>query len=180
MVKIHNFKKEGFTLIEILVSLAVFSLILGILSEVFVSSSRSQRKTLASREILDQTSFLLEYMSRSIRMAKKDDLGDCISLNLNFEKTRLGQGIKFKNYQDICQEFYLESNILKEEKGGAVSDLTSSNLKVAVFNLGPDDSWSPSPGDNKQPKVTIFLEVQGKENARIKIQTTVAQRNLDD
>ena len=62
---------EGFTLIEILVVIVIFSIVLGAVIGIFISAIRIQRYYLASQKLLDQTSYVTEYMSRSIRMAKK-------------------------------------------------------------------------------------------------------------
>jgi len=166
-------KIKGFTLVELLVAVAIFCLVVGSASGVFLSAIRAQRKSLATQEILNQTSYFMEYISRAIRMAKKDLDGNCIGAKLNYQKT--ATGIKFENYQGICQEFYLEGNQLKEKKGEVISELTSANLKVNSFNIGPFDSWDQD--DNDQPKVTLFLNIEGREKSEIKIQTTISQRN---
>ncbi|MDO8663852.1 MAG: type II secretion system protein [Candidatus Wildermuthbacteria bacterium] len=172
-------KINGFTLVELLVSVAVFSVVIGIALEVFVSSVRIQRRVLANQEIQDQTSYLMEYFSRAIRMARKDVDGSCVPAGLNYQKNFSRPGIRFKNYEGVCQEFYLDadSRRLKEERGGINSFLTSASLHVSSFNIGADDSWDS--GDNDQPKVAFFLKITGKDQSRIKIQTTVSQRNPD-
>ena len=50
---------------------------------------------------------------------------------------------------------------------------------MVFFNIGPDDSWSQD--DNEQPRVSFFLELEGKtqEKPKIQLQTSVSQRNLD-
>lgn len=172
MVEIKN---KGFTLIELLVAVTIFVLVMAAVSEIFVFSVRSQRKLLANQEILDQTSYLMEYLSRSVRMAKKDVDGICIGPKLNYQKTP--SGLKFQNSQGVCQEFYLEGGRLKENKNGTVSPLTSVSLQVISFTIGSDDSWDQN--DDLQPVVAFSLEIYGKEHSKIKIQTTVSQRNLD-
>lgn len=167
---------------EVLVSLAIFSLLLASGSGILVSSIRAQRRSLLSQELLDQTSYLSEYMSRAIRLARKDINGRCISAKLNYEITRSGKGIKFLNYNGLCQEFYLSGNHLKENKDGVVSNLTSNKLKVISFNIGPSDSWDQE--DTEQPRVTFSLKIKGagekpESRPEIYIQTTISQRNLD-
>ena len=151
---------------------------------------REQRRALATQKLLDETSYVLEYMSRSIRMAKKDDVEiggvtkNCLSAEkVNYELTLTGQGgIKFRNYKNECQEFFLENYQLKEKKDAATPlAMTSSafTINTLKFNL-----IGASQGDQLQPRVTIFLDIQGKgqrpeEKPQIKIQTTLSQRNLD-
>jgi len=170
--------QKSFTLVELLVAVTIFTLISTISTGILISSFKAQKKLLASQELSDQVSFLIEYMSRTIRMAKKDLNGTCLTTaKLNYEKTHGGQGIKFLNYQGNCQEFYLEGSLLKEKKDTIISDLTSGSLKVLNFNIGPDDSWDQN--DNDQPRVTLFLKIEGREGIKINTQTSISQRNPD-
>jgi len=171
--------QKSFTLVELLVTVAIFSLIAGAASGVFVQALKAQRKSLATQQLLDQTSYLAEYMSRAIRMAKKDSLGACIDAKLNYKI--VDNGIEFLNYQGECQKFYLDYNPpatpqLKEEKGGVVSELTSASLKVSNFNV---NLLGETQTDNLQPRVTFFLNIEGKERSKINLQTTISQRNPD-
>ncbi|MBZ9578332.1 prepilin-type N-terminal cleavage/methylation domain-containing protein [Patescibacteria group bacterium] len=192
MKQFNNLTKEskGLTLIEMLVAVTIFATVVGAISGLFISGIRSQGRVLATQEILDQTSYVMEYMSRALRMAKKDLNGDCISAKLNYEKTGSGTGgIKFESYSGPCQEFFREWDAmegvhrLKEAKAGIENYLTSPDLDVVSFNIGPDASWDQN--DNDQPRVTISLEMESGRPVttgpppRIQIQTSISQRNLD-
>lgn len=173
--------KNAFTLIEMLVVIAIFFLIGGVISGMFISGISIQRKILTTQEILDQTSFLVEYIGRALRMAKKDDLEgtNCLSgEKVNYEITQGGRGIKFRNYKNDCQEFYLEGNQIKENKAGTIFPLTSQKISVKSlkFNL-----IGEAQEDNFQPRVTISLEIEGrgKSPSKFRIQTTISQRDLD-
>ncbi len=186
-------QNKGFTLVELLVSISVFSLIVSAMSGAFVSTIRAQRKSVAFQQLLEQTSYLEEYMSRAIRMARKDLSGDCLitaGAKQNFETNLDRNRIRFLNYQGICQEFFLDVNQIKERKSidGTAANfqtplpLTSGNLQVESFKIGPSDSWDQD--DNEQPRVTLFLYIKGaglkpEEQPEIKIQTTISQRNPD-
>lgn len=188
---------KGYTLIEIMVAVGIFMLVIAAPTGFFVSAIKGQQKSLASQELFDNTSYILEHMSRALRMAKKElnctnktDPSTCGCLKnsgygSNYEITQDGKGIKFNNYQDVCQEFFWDAidNRLKESKnGGTPLPLTSNNLEVLSFKIGPTDSWGQN--NNEQPRVTMFLKIKGKEGKpelqpEIKIQTTISQRNLD-
>ena len=163
---------KGFTLIEMVVAVAIFSLVVGAVSGIFVSSLRAQRQSLAYQELLDQTSYVAEYMSRAIRMAMKDMTGECTGeAKLNYAFS--GQCLKFRNYKNECQQFCLEGERLRNEAG---TYLTSPSLKVENFNVS---LTGETQDDDLQPKVSILLDIKGKENSRVRIQTTISQRNLD-
>lgn len=181
---ISNQQFRAFTLVELLVAVSIFSLSVAVASGLFVSALKAQRKSLASQELQDQTGFVMEYMSRALRMARKEfNSPACLSKNgLNFELTHGKNGIKFVNYQGVCQEFFLDGGVLKESKTGYSSSLplTSARVSVAAFDialLGQDQA------DDVQPVVTFFLRIQGRGSGasrpEIEIQTTVSQRNLD-
>lgn len=194
-------KKNGFTLIEILVSVFLFFGILVMVLGFFSYAVTGQKKALAAQEISDQISYVMEYMSRSMRMARKDVGGTCISAGMNYENTLPIADyscLRFLYYdqsdeKNKCQEFCFDSNNeqLKRRKSNDENaagladsevDLTSSKLKVnsAKFNIiGEEDV-----DNTTQPRVTISLNVEKQDtkpefNAKVEIQSTISQRNLD-
>lgn len=175
----------GFTLIEMLVVVVIFSIIIGAIIGVFVSAIRTQKYCLVAQQLLDQTGYAMEYTSRFLRMAKKDLAWGCIPDRTNYQETSRGKkGIRFNNYKKECQEFFWDTDDqlkdYREGRGPEVLSLTSESLEVKNFNLhllGHD-----SQTDGLQPRVTFFLEIEGtgsRPRPRIRIQTTVSQRDLD-
>ena len=184
---------KGYTLIEILVAVGIFTVVIAAPTGFLVGSLKGQQKALSSQELTDNISYTLEYMSRALRMAKKDKLGNCLSVaKNNYETDPVSKDrVRFINYRNKCQEFFLDSNRLKARESldntaahfQSSVFLTSDDLEVVSFKIGPTDSWDQA--DNEQPRVTLFLEVKGARGSRpelqpeIKIQTTISQRNLD-
>jgi prepilin-type N-terminal cleavage/methylation domain-containing protein len=64
-------REKGFTLVEMLVAIFIFTLTLGAIVSLFISGVRGQRNALATQRLLDQTSYSLEYMSRALRMTAR-------------------------------------------------------------------------------------------------------------
>ncbi|MBU4274233.1 type II secretion system GspH family protein [Patescibacteria group bacterium] len=183
----HNIikKGEGFTLIELIVVASIFSLVLFTATDLFISIFQQQRRTLNQQELLNQTSYAVEYISRAIRMAKKDDSGFCLGTpNISYALTRENTGVKFINHSnsDICQEFFWDSltKELKESRyGGTPLSLISDHLQVNYLSI---ELSGESGDDDLQPRVTISMEIQVKgtgEQPKKQIQTTISQRNLD-
>lgn len=178
-------KQKGVTLVEMLAAVAIFSITVGAISGLFISAIRAQRRVLATQELLDQTSYVLEYMGRALRMAKKDTSLVCLSAEKNYENGI--DWIKFLKFEyatgaDVCYRFYLSGNRIYESKGGAAGiALTSEKLTVnsLKFAISGDDL----PTDILQPRVTIFLEIEStritESPPKIQIQTSISQRNLD-
>jgi len=184
MKKDINKHKRAFTLVEVLVSIAIFSLLIAGPTGFFIASIKGQKKALSSQELIDNASYFLEYASRAIRMAQKEKNISCLDFDgVNYELTA-GPGVKFINYKGECQEIYLETETkrLRERRGGQETGyLTSANLEVADFQVRLSGETQ---SDNLQPKVTILLRMKGKSpleemNPEIIVQTTLSQRNLD-
>ncbi len=178
---------KGFTLVEILVASLISLLIISVASGLFVSLVRNQRRVLAKQQLLNQTSYIIEYMSRALRMARKDRTGTCLSTTgLNYENPEGDiSKIKFINHSenDICQEFSwneIEGRLEESKDSGSFFvPLTSDKLQINSLKF---KIFGEVGGDGLQPRVTIFLEVQvrgGEDQPKIQIQTTISQRNLD-
>ena len=190
--------KQGYTLIELMVSIAIFSLIVAGPTGLFISALRNQNKAMALREIIDSSSNILEYISRSLRMAQKElNAPLCLSNHgLNYQQTNSrtlggevysGSGIKFINHLGECQEFFLDqtdghstkNQLMSSKDGGLPMPITSNNLIVNKFEFqlsGEDQD------DILQPRVTMLLEISDDSATglpKITVQTTVSQRNLD-
>ncbi len=191
--KLKNNKNiAGFTLVEMVVGVTIFSVILSAVAGLFMSSLKAQRNNLAAQELLGQTSYLLEYTSRALRMAKKETFAypvHCLTnFGYNYENPNSDTSkIKFIKFdysqnQDACYEFSLQGGILQESRTNlqtgvkTTQNLTSANLAISqlIFKLTGENQ-----NDDVQPRVTIVLNLAGRQNSKLSIQTTVSQRNLD-
>lgn len=192
----RNRKNKGYTLIEVLIAVAIFFTVIAGPTGLFIFSLQNQNRIFSTREIIDNSSHVFEYMSRALRMARKEldcddrrepDSCTCLQDNgygSNYEITHGGRGIKFNNSQkpSICQEFFWDTtdNRLKETKDGSEPiALTSDDLEVISFKF---KKFGFEQDDDIQPRVVVFLEITKKNQTqapKIKIQTTISQRNLD-
>ena len=188
--------KKGFTLVEVLVAVLIFTLVVLIITSIISNSIRVQRYNLAHRELMDQTSYLMEYISRHIRMAKRltldieaamsNDCLDNVGDNYNLAPNR----IKFIHYKHevggsdsflVCTEFALiggalyQNSIRMSDNASVVANqrLTSDSLQVQSFGINVDPL-------KPQPLVEInSLIIDGRENTKIEIQTSISQRDLN-
>jgi len=173
--------KKGFTLIELLISMTIFSIVMVSVINLFSAGIETQRRTLALQTVSNSTSYVIEYMSRTIRMAKKDLGGSYITAGCNFEPADSEESyIRFLNYDGKQQEFILQGGQIKEKKEPAseFTALTSDNFQVNKFVFRVSGGCQD---DELQPKVTIVIEVQTKETKPqiLNLQTTISQRDLD-
>ena len=172
--------KKGFTIIELLVTSVVFSIVFGSAIGIFVQAIRLQKYNLSHQQLLSQTSYSVEYISRALRMVQRDDDGDCIASGTGYEIID-GSKIEFKNYKDECQYFYWNKsdNRLYVGGGSFSSDLplTSDDYEITYLRF-----YKQGDSVGSQPRATFFIRIQDKylpDKPEVIIQTTVSLRNLN-
>jgi len=197
---------KGFTLVELVVSFAIFVIITGAAFNVLVSGIAIQKQLLAQQILIDQTSFFTEYMNRALRQARKElftpPIDSCLTTAAGrgwnyelFDDNGDGKSerIRFIDRDDRCREFLLESSQIKEkissdhEAGNfdTAQPLTSDDIEVVdlIFvDSIPGGSFSQS--DNNQPRITFTFDVRAKgfkpdKQPAIRLQTSISQRNID-
>jgi prepilin-type N-terminal cleavage/methylation domain-containing protein len=189
MAKERN--NNGFTLIELMVSVSLLAITVVAISGVFVYSIKTQRQILAIEQMTDQTSYAMEFMSRSLRMAVKQGGEGFSCLNNegdNYQISGNGSSIAFINHLDgdDCQQFFLDGNRLKYRRGVGTASPVTGNLtspSIDILNL-KFSGLGLTQNDNLQPRITVFIEAKENSNAfskavTIKTQTSISQRNLD-
>lgn len=155
--------KKGFTLIEVLVALAVFSTAVTIVTDVFLMSAKAQRKILATQRLQADARFVLETMAREARMGT------------GVTSPNEGQLI-LKDNEGKQIIFSLWGTKIQVTKENLMADITPTDIKVTQlkFNIL----------SNRQPaRVTILLVTEMEEpplgiNPQVVLQTTVSGRNF--
>ena len=185
------YTSKGFTIPELLVSLFVFSLLIVGAGGLLISGISVQRRAVAQQEVMDQASYLAEYMSRALRQARKDLSAICLSQGgRNYEVSSngvdwvidgSGNQLRFVNRDGQCQTFFLEGQRIKERIAVNEQYITSNNLQVTTLGFSISGAGQ---GDNFQPKATLAIELKGKVlqagfQPVTQIQTTVSQRKID-
>lgn len=179
--------REGFTLIEILVAMFIFSIIGGVGAGLLFSSMAVQRNSLAKQELVNQVSYTAEYMSRALRQAVKElqDPPSCFTRagrGSNYEVSLAGDGVKFITSQGECKEFFLENGQIKERVQGVVAaNITSNTFQVRNLRFA---ARGETQTDTLQPRVTFVIDAvtlgqRSEEQRSIELQTSVSQRSYD-
>jgi len=103
---------KGFTIIELVVVMAVFLFIIGAAISIFLSVISSQKKILSEQQFLNQVSYAEEYMSKALRMAEVAPDGNACGIPAGYIYLLVRQsssstytGVKFVNSDGSCQEF---------------------------------------------------------------------------
>jgi prepilin-type N-terminal cleavage/methylation domain-containing protein len=196
-----NIMNMGFTLVELLVSLALFSIVmLAAVGTLYTVNSASQRVT-AMRAVLDNLDFAMESMSRTIRTGENIVCGDVQTQEsgtnncpfgtstagseaLYLTSTIDGSSIEYRWRQDATtgnneiQKCTLINNngSLQLDPTKCVS-ITDPNINVQKFSFYVNGA---DPSDGMQPSVIIMMQGVAAagpgDTEPFDIQTYISQR----
>lgn len=189
MNKIFKQKNSGLTLVEVMVSMALFAILSVAFVSLFTTSMNSQAAILQNQELLNQSGYVIDYMHRFLRMATRDDAafhagvtpsdgqaaGACTAMaNTSYGGDGPSTDIYFLGYDTIagnykCMRFWLDTtdNKIKITKysntgqnSGTTLDITSATVKVNDLKFSVTGDNNGGTIDALQPKVTIMLDMQ--------------------
>ena len=181
-------KQKGFTLLEVLVAASIFAIVMTAASGIFTAALHNQDRILTQQMAISNSSYALEYMSRAMRMARKDQSGECLDKYLdggtcNYAVSDDGSAVRFLNHDKKCVEFYKGNGQLKIKKSATSTDdfnkgyaFTSDQLNISTLDF---ELTGACQDDELQPSVTIMMRAEIGGEATFNTQTTVTQRNLD-
>jgi len=185
----------GFTLIEILIAISIFFIVIVSVVGIFVSALKQQRKSLNRVYLLNHSSYVTEYLSRALRMVRKDRDGQCIgTANLNFSQPAGPGSLRFLKEEKeaggtdlvlICQEVYVDNGVLRIKRSTDdtanfvyIEDLSPTDMVVQDIGFAVSGDGQ---GDDIQPNITFFMlmEAGGTDAESLRFQSSVSQRELD-
>jgi prepilin-type N-terminal cleavage/methylation domain-containing protein len=195
----NNFKKEntqkGFTLVEMMVAVAIFSIVVMISLGAILTVLDANRKARTLTEVMNNMNFSIEMITRSLKTGVEPDyeqlasneegenffilsVGSIILDESGFqrEKTRYrlmkdgerGYIARCTNFSDICSS---------DEWDPITSDLVDvDRFEAFVVGYGTEN-------DGVQPRTQLFISGTVRVNENISsdfsLQTTVSQRRLN-
>ncbi len=176
--------KKGFTLVELLVAVAVFSVVMVVATSALLNVINANKKAQAIKTAIDNVNFALESISKDMRMGTGytclNDSGDATTCSSTGDV-----GVRYKsNVQSDGQDQYISylynAAANKIQKGIANSssvtpafvDITSSDVDITDMKF-----YVLTDG---QPYVVITLSgeagVQDQIKTKFDLQTSIAQR----
>ncbi len=185
---------QGFTLIEVMIAVALFTIIMTIGVGAVLNSNNNHKKTQTVRAVLDNLSFIMEDMGRNIRLGSNYH---CDAINANIEAPLDcllgGQNLALEGMigqpgngsDQIVYGITADGKIIKSTDSGNTSrNLTPPEVVIDPLRSGfvVVGSQAYAAGDRVQPRVIIRLSgkvVYRELSSEFNIQTTVSQRLID-
>lgn len=175
---------KGYTLVEILIAMSVATIVIGSSMAMFSNALSVQSRIINLNDTISELNYLMNYISRNLRMAQYDKAGVCGELDANYNQLGTDE-IYFKNQEGNCWGFYLANGVIYKDDDlnqNPSQDvrLTSELIEVKTFKVVDSiGSWLRT--DLYQPRVTLLIEaINSKDPDRtVKLQTTISQASLD-
>jgi prepilin-type N-terminal cleavage/methylation domain-containing protein len=163
--------RQGFTLIELMVSVALFSIVISIAVGGFVRTIRTQRQIVSLLSANSNVSLVLEQMAREFRTGENFIVG--APGRLTFTNAR-GESVTY------CLDAEAVNRSVNSPCGPGGQKITADNVAVSYLAFS---ALGHLPGDTYPPRVTVSLGVRAKEigvdAVVVDLQTTVSARRLD-
>lgn len=185
--------QKGFSLIEVLVSLSIFTIVVtisvGVLMVLVAANARAQN----TQAIMTNLSFALDSITRELRTGSDFFCGASASLPTSGESNQNcangGDALSFneggdsltKNASSRRIAVRLNNSVIERRLGnGNWTALTSPDITVTQLQFYVTGATR---ADNQSPTVTIYIEgIAGEQDGsegRFNVQTTVVQQLLD-
>lgn len=179
-LKANKLKADrGYTLVELLVSIAVFSIVVVINTNMFLNAISGQRKAIASQNVSDSTRYAMEIMTKEIRIGAVDSFVLNNPSDISFVSNS-------ENRATQILRFVLDNRQVKfdDNFNGDFSDMTNARAITSTQNTNVISLNFDINNIAKQPKITILMNVESKntpQNTRdeIYLQTTISPRELN-
>jgi prepilin-type N-terminal cleavage/methylation domain-containing protein len=186
-------KTRGFTLVEMMITIAIFSVLAVVLAQIFVSFNRLQRQV-SDRAVLGQDlRFAIELIVRSARNNQIDYSAQPLPAKQNVLKlvTSTGNPIWIgvqTQASGVCQDPTVTQCLaLSLDSGASWSPITAKRVQVQNFDVYVRPSNSPfvtvggTYPNNIQPFVTInlglkYISGNAQDTLTLQAQTSVSSR----
>lgn len=166
--------QAGFTLMEIVVSTAIFAVVVSAMLVLFTNTLNINRRVQATRQVSQGTRNFTEMVAREIRNGRVDyasDNANCNSSKYTFDDNQ-SLAIINKAGERLCFYISASDSSLMVSKGAVTEKVNPPHfyIKPSTFHFIIRPKTDPSPGSSGtnpgiQPFVTILAEFYYQGNA---------------
>lgn len=169
-------KIRGFTLIEMIVSVSIFTVVMFVAVGALLAITDANRKANAIRTTMDNLNFAVGSMARDIRTGTDygcDGAGNCPSG---------GESITFTDQTGVTVRYWYDEStysIKVSKNNGASQAITSSEIRIESLTFYVTGVGT----DFLQPRVVIAIKgktgLKAKTQVELNVQTAVSQRKIE-
>jgi prepilin-type N-terminal cleavage/methylation domain-containing protein len=178
----HN--SSAFTLIEVLVAVAIFASVILMSSRIYQNVLNNQHINRIDQDIQENIKYFLEVFSREASSALRNNSTstEClVGASHIFATDASSTELYFRNSGGECVQYYSEADNgitrLAIDRDGLAGYITSPKVLIKGLNFVLDESSTTT-----QPIVTVNVQVQSEDDPNIaayNIQTTISPRDYE-
>ena len=188
-------KQAGFTLVEMIIAVALFAIVMLVCVSALLSLVSANRKAQALQSVMNNLSITVDGMARNIRMGSNFHCGATGTLTLTQDCSASGDtSLAFEPYGKASPNpptvYSFNSSTHRIEKsfnGGTSLAVTAPEVTIddmLFYVIGTARGCNVSPCDTVQPKVVIVIKgtapvANSKIRTSFHVQVTAVQRLLD-
>lgn len=175
----------AFSLMEIIVSVAIFSFIIVIVTQIFHLVIEGQRRAVAAQNIQENLKYYLEMTAKEMRTAKFNRgfcpiIKDDEIYHVGENPSGVGKILYFRNYYDECVSYFLTQDSNSPYNTRFRIRRNTSEDWITPTNINVKDLQFVMLDGDYRPQVTTKIEAEIKSGLRvmntIRLQTTVTSR----
>ncbi len=175
---LHAPCRKGFSLLEMIIAVFIFSLVVTVAVSAFVSAVSVRKKTKEIQQNMENARVAIDGMAKALRN------GDIITgtvntiLAYNYSQERCEQYLFSGNnltysFKSVLQADYMADKTLCNSSLGGTFNMLSGTVSSGKFNV------IPSVAGSSVGRVTILMQIQNAGGAdKALMQTTVSLRSL--
>ncbi len=172
---IGNNKQSGFTLIESLVSVAIFSIAISVIATVFFNTNNLQQRTKNLQQVQNEGRYILDKLAKEIR-AREIDEASVNNQSLFFKEDEFGEVLGF--FYDSEKQNLMISSQVGQDLLSASLNSNSIAIKDIDFSILPLDSETD---EFRQPLVIVRLVLENRSGFQryyqeLRLQTAISSK----
>lgn len=172
---IGNNKQSGFTLIESLVSVAIFSIAISVIATVFFNTNNIQQRTKNLQQVQNEGRYILDKLAKEIR-AREIDEALVNNQSLFFKEDEFGEVLGF--FYDSEKQNLMISSQVGQDLLSASLNSNSIAIKDIDFSILTLDSETD---EFRQPLVIVRLVLENRSGFQryyqeLRLQTAISSK----
>jgi len=171
---------QGFTLIEMIVAVALFTVVVVVSTGALMTIIDANRKARSLQTVMDNLNFAMESMARNLRTGYSYECGGIAGNCPNGENSIVFTDQNGDSVEYEFSELSGLGSITISKNGAMAKSITSPEVDIdsMLFYVTGLDA-----GDSRQPLVTISINgiagTMESTRTEFSIQTTISQRKVD-
>lgn len=176
--------EQGFTLVEVMTTILLFSIIMTAVGNIFVQVMKSQRRGFAGQLVQENVTFALESMAREIRVSKLCSDITCTTEGMSSYdcSTGFSNDLFINHPVNGPVRYTINSNRIMRISAaqGSSTYITSAEVAFTRFHFCVSGGGAT---DNEQARVAILMKAESVPTTAtnkfsVDVQTTVTLRDL--